>query len=261
MTMALCPASRSDRKFSGLRRSLAVLTVFLLGGALSTARAETIEEVEKQVTDLSKNVKSLAADLRVTTELSPQARSIINAKVEQLLDDGKYYATMYGTLEKAVGPRESPKREREEFLEVTDGRFKWRQEQIRDKYVVFKYPATDAPAIGGRLFSELQKQHKLDLAADDSVDGERCWVVIAVPRTPPEQEDPVSTGRVVYYIRKKDGVVAKTDMFRPGDHKPFIINHYSNIQVNPKIQRSHFQYQPPEGVQVIDETQPAPQGG
>lgn len=232
-------------------------------GVWSAAYAETIAEVEKQATELNRDVRSLTADLRVVSELqgSDRTRTVTSVKVEQLLEGDVFLSNLSGKTETVLTSGGKESKSTQEIFEVNDGRFRWRQEPMKETFVVFKAPAGEPPAIGGRLFPELRKNYQLELAADERVGEDSCWTIIATPKTAPDEAQPFSVASAVYSVRKKDGIVARTQVFRPDDKQPFITNLYSNIKVNPKLDRSRFQYKPPEGIQVVDETEPAPADG
>lgn len=234
------------------------LAAALISLSFSAARSETIDDVEKKVVELTKDVRSIKADFRATMNY-PNAggHSVSEGKLEEVIDGQRFLANRYGKKEETLTFGGKEKSDSTEFLQVADGSHQWIQEVVMGRQVVYKRRVDAGPSFGGRLFAELKRGFKLELAPDTKVAEQNCWVVVARRMNIPADAGTTVT-HAVYYLRKVDGLVAKTEVFLSGQEKPFSTTSYSNIEPNAKIELSRFTYKVPEGFHLVDETVEVP---
>jgi outer membrane lipoprotein-sorting protein len=228
-----------------------------IGLTVSAARSETIEDVEKKVHELTKDVRTVKADFRTTMNYPNGAGySVSEGKLEEMLDGQRFVANRYGKKEETLTLGGKEKKDSTEFLQVCDGRAQWIQETLMGRQVVYKRRPNSGPSFGGRLFPELKRSFTLELAPDARVAEQACWVVVARPQEPSTENGSVS--HAIYYLRRVDGLVAKTEVYLRGQEKPFSTTLYSNYETNVTIDPVRFTYKVPEGFYLVDETVDVP---
>jgi outer membrane lipoprotein-sorting protein len=116
-------------------------------------------------------------------------------------------------------------------------------------------PVDDSPKA---FFTDMKDDYELKLLPDETVDGAACCVVEATPKTP--QDDPIA--KQTFYFRRDSGLNVKM-VGRDKANKVVFDHSVTDVQIDADIPADKFVFKAPEGVEVIDMTQPAvpPTGG
>jgi outer membrane lipoprotein-sorting protein len=107
-------------------------------------------------------------------------------------------------------------------------------------------------------FETMRKDFTGKVLPDEKVDGADCYVLEYTPKAAADAgAAPGTATRYVYYYRKDCGLAVKTVLFT-ADGKPMMTTTLSDIKLGGKVDESHFKFEPPAGVQVMDTTAPQP---
>lgn len=219
------------------------------------AGGESVDDVERALTEKMRKVTSLTADVRLQaqTVVPFKTSMVMRGKVEQAWRDGKLLFLKHGKVERVaiVGGKEQ--KDTQDIFSIQDGKYSWRQEQVGMTYYAVKSWPGEAPIIGGGFFEAIRRNYSLTLGAEDRVDGEPCWVIVANTKAAIDPDNPYQLVRTVYYFRKTDGMMVRNDTFQ-ADGTLVLSMQYSNLSVNPVLDPQRFQYTPPAGMEVLDET-------
>ncbi len=242
-----------------IQRYLAIFLAGLVLGSPGFAAEEkeqlSLEEVMKDITTVSKNVKSL----KMRANMGMEAQGSL----------------LTGTMQiwfKAPGKM----RMVNEFMGITsttimDGKLLWVEAQTPMGLQVMKMDLTAAEegaggmpgAMGGlgqadflfaNTFKEESKAFDFTVEGKEQLEGEEVYVISGKAKDPlpdPSLELLAGSTKKVW-IGVKDGITRKMDVSGAKGMGGDISIVYADIELNPTIEESRFSYTPPPGVQVID---------
>jgi outer membrane lipoprotein-sorting protein len=143
-------------------------------------------------------------------------------------------------------------------LSVSDGETQYAEQRVRNtvKVVISKPGAENedgkAPGGGEQKLSELVKRYDLRVLPDEVLDGRALYVLEGRPRTE-EDKKGLDVDRVLVYFDQETGIQRKMVLFNPAGETITQVM-FENIQLNPQLSPSLFEYTIPEGAEVIDQT-------
>lgn len=235
-------------------RTLLTTIAVVLVASVSTAGAdEQLDALEKRISAGWKRVNSMTAKMTMTMEMEQPAaktKTTINATVEFLRRGEKMLSRTEGemTMTMDMGGKENITKV--PFLAISDGEFtRSLIEQMGQKRCI-KAKADQNTLTGEAMFKNLREQFELTMGDDQEIDGEKCWVVYGKPKTPAQPGQPV---RMACYIRQKDAATVQLLGYDASD-KQVTATTYRDIKFNEKLDPKRFEFEVPEGVQVIDRT-------
>ena len=136
------------------------------------------------------------------------------------------------------------------ILAVCDGEVTHTLMERMGQKVCVKAKAEAQSLAGEAMFKALREQHNLTLADDEEVNGEKCWVIQATPKTPGRPGEPA---KVAYYFRQKDCATVQM-LGYDADGNTMMTATFSEIKFDEKLDPKRFEFKVPEGVQVMDMT-------
>ena len=230
---------------------LAVLACFPL-----LAGAATLEETEAKILEAFAKVKSMTADIAMELPQDPQMplgkMSIAGTLTLVVEGDAAKYAQDLTMSMEAEGQKQEMKMDM-----LYDGEFLYTVNEAMGQKNATKARAgknQDFPPPGSKMLLEfLKEDFNLSLADDKEIDGTSCYVLEGAPKS-----SDTGMKKLIVYIGKEDGVPRQMDIYQDGLDKPALMR-YSNIKLNPEVSKDKFVFKAPEGVEVTDLTQAAPQ--
>lgn len=234
------------------RRNVLGLTLILLA---TTAMADTLEEIEKQIDEAYGKLTSYSAKMTIESKTdSGQGMSFAyqsKGTQEWMRKAGKVYYRFEAQDATTTSMNGKEEKTEAKSLVVGDGEFTWLlREELAGPNKGTKTCTKTKVSPDSNGFKEMKQMMTLKVLPDDKVDGADCWVIEArvnMPAgTPP-------TGRNVMYYRKDTGLAAKVVQFDDKD-KQIGTTLMTDIKVNAGGDEGHFKFTPPPGVTVQDMT-------
>ncbi len=213
------------------------LTIVAFGclGWLSTASAETVESVEKKITEKWGAVKSISAKVKMEGAMSAMAGT------------GTWELEKRG--DKIVFRMELSFGSQMSATTISDGEFTLSvTDQMGQKMAAkMKLDETQSMSPTAQL-AKFRKTHELNVLPDQSVEGHAVYVIEGTPKQPTGY-----MGRMVSYYAKETGVPIRTTVHDANGNVTSNMT-FTDIQINPEIDASRFEFKAPPGVEVVDMT-------
>lgn len=235
-------------------RTLLVAIAFVLVTSVSAAVAdEKLNALEKEIAAKWQKVNSMTAKMNMTMEMDQGAMKMKNtmkATVEYLRKGEKMLSRLEGEMEMVMDMGGQKNTMSTPMLTVSDGEITHMLVEQMGQKMCMKTKTEANSTTGEAMFKLLREQFDLTVADDEEVDGEKCWVVHGKPKTATQPGQPV---KMVYYFRQKDGATVQMLGYDASDKKVMTAT-YSEIKFNEKLDPKRFEFEVPEGVQVMDMT-------
>lgn len=233
-------------------RLLAAVAAMVL--AVSTARAETVEEVEKKLNAAAAKVTAYTADVKMTLDSGAEGMKLKGASkgtYEWAREGSKVLYRMEQHMSQTIIAGAQTNSTNTHALTVNDGEF---IHTLNDAMGVKSATRQRSDAKADQpVFEGMRNGHNLKLMPDETIDGVAVYVVEGRPKdTKGANPD---AGRILQFFSKETGLVLKIVQFDTGGN-PMMTMEYNNMKVNPKIAPDRFKFTAPAGVQVQDLTAP-----
>jgi outer membrane lipoprotein-sorting protein len=135
---------------------------------------------------------------------------------------------------------------------VSDGKYAYSLSENNGQKMCVKVDATkNQTQEPEEMFKTLREQYVLKVLPDEKMDGVDVYVIEGTnkPGTP---ANPMMS-KIMIRIGKKHGMIVQQQMIN-NEGKPVQSMRYKDIQFDVPVDKSNFEFTPPEGVQVIDQT-------
>jgi outer membrane lipoprotein-sorting protein len=235
-------------------RTLLAAVVFVFVTSVSAAVAdEKLDALEKEIAAKWKKVESLAAKMEMTMDVDQgnmKMKHTMKATVEYLRKGEKMLSRMEGEAEMVMDMGGQKTTMNTPMLAVSDGEFTHTLVEQMGQKMCMKAKTDESSLAGDAMFKVLREQYDLTVGDDEEVGAEKCWVVRGTPK---KAAGPGQPAKMVYYIRQKDGATVQMLGYDASDKK-IMTTTYSEIKVNEKLDPKRFEFEVPEGVQVMDMT-------
>jgi outer membrane lipoprotein-sorting protein len=235
--------------------------------AACPALAETLEEVEKKFKESAKKLESMTANVETKTDMEMPG-GMMSVKDHQ---KGRYAWMKKGdkifmrTETKGESIRKMGEQEmksKSETKMVMDGEHVWMLTDNAGQKMCIKQNPQEGQSYDPKgMFEEWKKHYDLKLLESEKIDGKECWKIQAKPKEDKKDAAGGATGmdqhmsKMIIWIRKDIGFTVKMATYGKKDkEKPMNVTTYSDIKVNPDLDKKDFKFEPPEGVQVMDMT-------
>ncbi len=233
------------------RFAMCGLGVFVLAFGAIAARAETVDEVSKAITEAAKKVKSISAKTHSEMEMSSpgyKTRRTGDGRFELLRKDDKVY--MRNESKEVASTEAGGQVEKQEgtTLTIMDGEFLYSYTEMDGQKNAYKMKSDvnwDASPFEG-----VKETHQIEILPDETIDGAPVYVVKLTPKAPAGGAE----GKMMQYFRKDCGYPVKLVSF-DAEGKPAMTMTYSDIKLGEDIKPERFLFKAPEGIQVLDLTQ------
>lgn len=233
--------------------SIAVLAALILPAAVS---AEDLASVEAQIKAKSEKLTGFKAKQRQTMEMTNPIMSI-KSRGEGTVDFRREGAKIMARTELKTKMTRTVSDQatdvEQSSLIIIDGQFMYtltdsggQKRAIKSDIDLQYAPLPD------QYLASLKRGNTLALLADETVGGRKAWVIEAKPTKAPAPggSTPVATKA---YFDQEMGVVLKTESLA-ADGKPVQTTEYVDHQFNVKVEAERFRFEPPAGVEVVDQT-------
>lgn len=241
------------------RRALLVMAFLVLGSAVAWSQA-TLESVEKAIAE--KSAGHTAWQGKVVTEQNMQTPDMKmegrgESTFEYMKKGDKWLYRMEGKSRNKSTAAGQEQTQDITMLTICDGEFVYTLSDTQGQKSAMKMKAPeDLSLVSDKaMFDTLSKEHTLKLLPDESVDGKKCWVIEATPK----QAAPPGTAAVVVTYYDQDSGMSLKSIAKDSAGKTVFSSVTTDVKVDPKIAPERFVFKAPEGVQVMDMTNP--QGG
>ncbi|RIK66856.1 MAG: hypothetical protein DCC66_12495 [Planctomycetota bacterium] len=230
--------------------ALAILGLLLA----APVHADTLEAVEKKLAEQSRKTTSLSMKMKTVSDVSGEGFKSITTidGTYEYMTDGKKTLTRIDVSTKTQmelgGTRQNIDAK---SLTISDGEVMWMLSEQSGQKMVSKMKADEKQMTNWR--EDMKEWYNLKLLPDETVDGKPCYVIEMTPKKAPAA---AAEYRTVQYYQKDTGVVVKAVSYG-ADRKPVSTTTYSDIKINPKLDKGRFTFTPPAGVPVMDMTQNA----
>ncbi len=226
-----------------------VLALSLVARVALATPEDTLESVEKTITEKSHKLESLRAKMKTVTDSSNAGMSFLMTQegtYELLVKDGKtaMRSDVTSVTTTKIGDQETKIESKSTFV-TKDGKSIALTEQNGMK-TAMKMPAATEVIATGNAFDEYKKSYDLKLAGEDKVAGRSCWQIEGTPK----QQDGM-TGSAKWWFDQDTGFMLKMEMMN-ADGKPMTTMTYTDLEFGAKIDDSKFSLEIPKGYTVMD---------
>jgi outer membrane lipoprotein-sorting protein len=225
----------------------------ILSSPWAVRAGETLETVEKRLIGKSKEIRTLTADVLMSSGAPPERggyKAESRGRYEFARKPGK---TLLRVQMDSVITTVTDGQERQRkasLLRIEDGRFTYKLYEQNGQKRAFKSKAGDLLGPDPKVtFAALRKNQVISLLPDESLDGQAVYVIEARAKYPTEE-----TGVSRLYFAKDTGTMLKIVSYAKDGRVTQTIQ-YSNIELNPKIDPQRFVFKVPEGVELTDKTE------
>ncbi|MBL0928025.1 MAG: outer membrane lipoprotein carrier protein LolA [Phycisphaerales bacterium] len=231
-------------------------TVVMVSCASPVWAGEDLAAVEKKIGEAFAKVKSAKAKLTLTQdmkmgEMSMQGKG--NGTIEFVRDGDKLKSRMELKNAQNMKMGESENKSESEVLQITDGQFNWVLSSSAGQKQAMKTKAdSNSSADPSTMLGQMKKDSDVVLAADETIDGRKVWVLEATPKQP----NPMISKNRVYFCQETGMLVRLESLDK--DNKAINTMSFSDLEVNPTIAADRFVFTAPEGVTVQDMTGASP---
>lgn len=210
---------------------------------------ETLESVEKKITQRWSQLKSMSAHLDLNMSMDVffvRTTGTVDYWNKQGREITRMEIVMTQSLE------EGGKKKHTRLLSISDGEVvhsikKDAEEMTASKEKVKTLEGTP----GGRhLFEELKTNNQLVLLPEEKVDGQNAYVIEATPKKG-ASASPFAKKKL--FFSKETGVLVKM-IGLDSTHTPMMTLTYTNLKINPKVDPDRFVFKVPQGIVVEDKT-------
>ena len=200
--------------------------------------------------------KSMSADLNIDMVADQGGRELVvkgtgRCEIQRTDDGEKVRFELIQNMK--MGEGDSAMEMERKLITTDNGKVVYTMvEQMGQKQVVKSVPGRqNIPKFGGEhMFEALRAENKLALLPEDKVGDQEVYVIEATPKRP----DPsMQITKSVLYFSKDSGAMLRMESFDPTGKKVQTIT-FDNVQMNLDLAADRFEFEVPEGVQVIDQT-------
>jgi len=239
------------------RVGLVLMTGMVFGFCSLAAAGDDLKTVEKKIIGQWEKHKSMTAKFTMVSHME-MSGMVMDSKAEGPFEVMKKGGQCLARQEMKIittqkfGDQES--KTEQEVLLVVDGEFAYTLTDMAGQKMATK--AKIDPQMTGdpkATFEWLRKDHELKLLPEETIDGNKVYVIEAKPKEKPS----AGYGKSVYYYQQENGVLVK--MVGHGvDGKPQMTMTFTDIKLDVDIKPERFVFKAPPGVQVIDQTGATP---
>ncbi|HLX59943.1 MAG TPA: hypothetical protein VKX17_01555 [Planctomycetota bacterium] len=213
----------------------------------TAARAETLDGVEKAISEKFDKLTSASYDMEMKADMSQAGFSMTmlsNTKYEMAKDGDKWKIRMESKTSQNMNGTKSDSTS----LMVVDGQTAYSMTDTAGQKMVMKMkPDAYTKGAGGKgMIQSLKESGDVSVLPDETVDGQAAYVLEVKSKTP-------GASAMKYYLSKENGMTVQM-LTLGADGKTTGTTKFSNIKINPSIPADHFTFTPPAGVQVMDMT-------
>ena len=237
-----------------------VISGALLAASATLTRAETLEEVQKKLTERALSYKSLAykQTLVSDTKIGDDAKTHVESDgTIEMLRKGEEYIVRSEQKMKTSSEYAGQKTDQSmRMLMIYDGEYFYTlSESEHGKQAMRQKMANLNNLIKKDMFKELEEAWDLKLLPDEKVNGRAAWVLEMRPKKQTANGQPNQAqefySRMVHWYDQETGIALKSIGYDKAGKESMKMT-ASDIKVNPDIPAERFKFTPPEGVPVID---------
>jgi outer membrane lipoprotein-sorting protein len=239
------------------RIALALATTLL---TTPLAMAATLDEIEQRVAETWAGVTSFTADMTMDIRVPVgigRMKSEAEGRIELVStkDSRLIRMSMTNRIGKSVFMKDGL---RQDILTVFDGEHEYTEMTAFGKTQVTKrLPKQDDdndPAGGEAIFDRLREQGDVTYAGESEFDGKPVWMIdVDNIRSKEERGKAPDIKRMRVYVAQDSGLQVRIEAFDKKDRRLMEMR-YTNVELNPAIDPSRFEYTPPPGAEITDET-------
>ena len=229
-------------------------TLLLVGLILAPAALadEKLDQLEKEIAAKWKDIKSMTAKMEMSMDMDQSGmkmKQTMKAAVEYLRKAEKMMSRLEGESNVAMDMGGQTQNMKSTMLAVSDGEFTHTLVEQMGQKMCMKSKADASATTGEEMIKLLKEQSDLSVGADEEVNGDKCWVLVAKSK----QMQPGAAAKTCYYFRQKDGVIVQWIGYDASDKQNMTVK-FTDVKLNETIDPACFEFKVPEGVQVMDNT-------
>ncbi len=237
------------------------IALFTVASGAARVFGETLEEVEKKITDQMSKHKSISYKMKSSTDLTTKDLKFKSDSEGQMevARRGDKWVTRTEAITKTERKMGEEKEVKEDgkILMIYDGEFAWTYSESGEQKSAMKMKPDNKtnwnPFDGKAMFVELHKHFDFKLLPDETVDGKSVYVIELKAKKSDKNEEMAGIQRLVSYYRKDNGLSIKS-LGYDKDGKVNQTSTISDLKLNEEIKPERFVFKAPPGVEVTDMT-------
>jgi outer membrane lipoprotein-sorting protein len=224
------------------------LVSLLVCACFSLARAETLDEIEKIIDLKVGSYASYSMRINDQTAVKRGGKSEGETLIEFSRKGGKARFHTENRVEQDLQFGEARQKGKSSTIIVCDGDTVFTLRDADGARTATKQKITPETAkfMQDNPITFFKQTFKLKLAADETIDGKKCWTVECSPT-----ERIPGMDRIVLYIDKQSGFTLKS-ISRDSTLDLETTTTTSDLKINPDIAEDRFTFKAPDGVAVTD---------
>ena len=215
-----------------------------------------VNKLVEQLVAKWKDHKSMSADMHIdmAAEQGGQKLSVEGTgRCEIARTDDSKKVRFELTQNMKMGEGDAAMEMERKLITIDNGTVVYTMVEQMGQKQVYKANSGDQniPQFGGdSMFEALRAENSLKVLPDEKVDGKDVAVIEATPR---QQNPGVRIAKSVLYFDKDLGAMVRMESFDPSGQKVQTVT-FNDVKLNPDLAADRFEFEVPEGVQVIDQT-------
>ena len=228
------------------------------------SRGETLEQIEAKIMDVWGKADAYTASLDVSGQMKQQNMTFNikgGGEIQCMKKDGKPLYRLDGVISATGAPMPVDV----VLLAVADGTTAYMQMDMMGQKMVMKFPMPPSsqitPDLGKMLFENLHKELDVKLLRDEVLDGVAAYAFELTPKPGSDTAAaiPQAGGDFeklkVHFTKDFTSQVRLTAFNKTG--APQFTLSVKNIDFKPSLSADRFTYKPPDGVKVMDMSDPS----
>ena len=221
---------------------------------------ETLESLEQQLNEKWEKISAFTAQVKMTADITAKGIRMNTAMegpmVLERLPDGRsrYRTQMDGNIK--IGPFGLMNFDTKSLM-VSDGDVLYSETRSMNKITVTKTRADakpeDAPGGGSSKLAAAQKKFDLKVLPEDTLRGRPVYVLQGKPKEAQQPDSPIQIDRALFYFDKATGIQLRISVYDTSDNVITQLD-FNNIRLNPRVDAKQFEYTPPPGAEIVDNT-------
>lgn len=240
-----------------------LMGICLIGLALSgsMARAETLEDVEKKIAELSNKHKSVQFKQKMTSDFAMEGMTskMQSEGTTRAMKKGEKWLWRNETkVSTTVKAADQPEMQQDaKVLQVNDGEYIYTLNESADGKMANRMKAKTEMmgVLTSEQMKELRKTYDMKLLPDEDVDGKSAWVIETKLKKDAKGEMAAAAAAMdltsLSYYRKADGILVKM-VSKNKDGKTVQTLTTTDIKLDADMDPEQFKFKAPDGVVVQD---------
>jgi len=137
------------------------------------------------------------------------------------------------------------KYETNEQIFITDGKYVWSYSSLTNQTIIDIFKSDEDEVLPKELIFNFNKRYNSRLIERENVEGVNCYVLEGLPKN-----ENLEIKSLKIWVEPKKWITKKIEYVNLNDN--IIVYNILNVKFNNKLKRDFFEFESPEGAEIID---------